>query len=161
MTVNSSALQAVEWCNPSTSCYGFCRSIAIIASGDGRQKVNGVCVCGAGVVITCPVVVWPVPIQPWLGLIFLSRVCVCVCVYVVMIGRYCPDCKNDENEVSTVLLAQSLFYPLRVRVTSICSFASPLFLLSVCMLETFCEQALSHEGAAVSINLNSCSACRL
>ena len=47
MTVNSSALQAVEWCNPSTSCYGFCRSIAIIASGDGRQrsKVKGVCVC--------------------------------------------------------------------------------------------------------------------
>ena len=43
MTVNSSALQAVEWCNPGTSCYGFCRSIAIIASGDGRQK--GVCVC--------------------------------------------------------------------------------------------------------------------
>ena len=47
MTVNSSALQAVEWCNPSTSCYGFCRSIAIIASGDGRQrsKVKGVRVC--------------------------------------------------------------------------------------------------------------------
>ena len=43
MAVNSSALQAVEWCNPSTSCYGFCRSIAIIASGDGRQrsKVKG------------------------------------------------------------------------------------------------------------------------
>ena len=56
MTVNSSALQAVEWCNPSTSCYGFCRSIAIIASGDGRQRC--VCVC----VSVC--------------------VCVCVCVYV-------------------------------------------------------------------------------
>ena len=40
MTVNSSALQAVEWCNPSTSCYGFCCSIAIIASGDGRQMVK-------------------------------------------------------------------------------------------------------------------------
>ena len=38
MTVNSSTLQAVEWCNPSTSCYGFCRSIAIITSGDGRQR---------------------------------------------------------------------------------------------------------------------------
>ena len=46
MTVNSSALQAVEWCNPSTSCYGFCRSIAIIASGDGRQRSGAkVCVC--------------------------------------------------------------------------------------------------------------------
>ena len=43
VTVNSSALQAVEWGNPSTSCYGFCRSIAIIASGDGRQR-SGVCV---------------------------------------------------------------------------------------------------------------------
>ena len=45
MTVNSSALQAVEWCNPSTSCYGFCRSIAIIASGDGRQRSGQRCAC--------------------------------------------------------------------------------------------------------------------
>ena len=48
VAVNSSALQSVEWCNPSTSCYGFCCSIAIIASGDGRPMVqwsNGVCVC--------------------------------------------------------------------------------------------------------------------
>ena len=47
MTVNSSALQAVEWCNPSTSCYGICRSIAIIASGDGRQR-SKVCVSDIG-----------------------------------------------------------------------------------------------------------------
>ena len=46
MAVNSSALQAVEWCNPSTTCYGFCCSIAIIASGDGRPMVQWcVCVC--------------------------------------------------------------------------------------------------------------------
>ena len=48
VAVNSSALQAVEWCNPSTSCYGFCCSIAIIASGDGRPMVVVViclCVC--------------------------------------------------------------------------------------------------------------------
>ena len=48
MAVNSSAVQSVEWCNPSTNCYGFCCSIAIIASGDGRPMVqwsNGVCVC--------------------------------------------------------------------------------------------------------------------
>ena len=50
VAVNSSALQAVEWCNPSTSCYGFCRSIAIIASGDGRPMVQwclfvSLCVC--------------------------------------------------------------------------------------------------------------------
>ena len=44
VAVNSSALQAVDWCNPSTSCYGFCCSIAIITSSDGRQMVNGVCV---------------------------------------------------------------------------------------------------------------------
>ena len=64
MAVNYSALQAVDWCNPSTSCYGFCCSIAIIASGDGSQMVcvimfvqvkhemftytlNGVCICSA------------------------------------------------------------------------------------------------------------------
>ena len=52
MAVNSSALQAVERCNPSTSCYGFCCSIAIIASGDGRPMVQWyvcvflcICVC--------------------------------------------------------------------------------------------------------------------
>ena len=49
VTVNSSALQAVEWCNPSTSCYGFCRSIAIIASGDGRQRSRSRCGGGGGV----------------------------------------------------------------------------------------------------------------
>ena len=49
MAVNSSALQAVEWWNPSTSCYGFCCSIAIIASGDGRPMVQWcVCVCVQG-----------------------------------------------------------------------------------------------------------------
>ena len=42
VVVNSSALPAVECCNPSTSCDGYCCSIAIFASGDGRQKV---CVC--------------------------------------------------------------------------------------------------------------------
>ena len=58
MVVNSSALQAAEWCNPSTSCYGFCCSITIIASGDGRQMVNGQwCVCvGVGVDMASPVV---------------------------------------------------------------------------------------------------------
>ena len=40
MAVNSSALEAVEWCNPSTSCHGFCCSVAIIASGDGCQMVK-------------------------------------------------------------------------------------------------------------------------
>ena len=53
MTVNSSALQAVEWCNPSTSCYGFCRSIAIIASGDGCHRC--VCVCYLAQVLICPI----------------------------------------------------------------------------------------------------------
>ena len=60
MTVNSSALQAVEWCNPSTSCYGFCRSIAITASGDGRQRSKVkvkrcvcVCVCVSACVCVC------------------------------------------------------------------------------------------------------------
>ena len=48
MVVKSSALQAVEWCNPSTSCYGFCCSIAFIASGDGRQMINGVWGGGGG-----------------------------------------------------------------------------------------------------------------
>ena len=35
----------VEWCNPSTSCYGFCCSIAIIGPAMGVQWSNGVCVC--------------------------------------------------------------------------------------------------------------------
>ena len=35
---------AVGWCNLSTSCYGFCCSIAIIAFGDGRPMV---CVCAS------------------------------------------------------------------------------------------------------------------
>ena len=48
MAVNSSALQAVEWCNPGTSCYGFCCCIAIIASGNGRQMVKWSMVCACG-----------------------------------------------------------------------------------------------------------------
>ena len=63
MTVNSSALQAVEWCNPSTSCYGFCRSIAIIASGDGHQR-SKVCVRSRVCMCVC------------------ARVCMCVCACV-------------------------------------------------------------------------------
>ena len=35
-----SALPAFEWCNPRTSCYGFCCSIAIIASCDEGQIVK-------------------------------------------------------------------------------------------------------------------------
>ena len=80
MTVNSSALQAVEWCNPSTSCYGFCRSIAIIASGDGRQrsKVKGVCVVGKCVCVCV-----------FMFVCMCVYVCVCVCVCVYM--RECVD----------------------------------------------------------------------
>ena len=74
VAVNSSALQAVEWCNPSTSCYGFCCSIAIIASGDGRQKRKKVCVC----VCVC--------------------VCMCVCVYVCPI--WCSGmCSDFQSRV--------------------------------------------------------------
>ena len=54
MAVNSSALQAVEWCNPSRSCYIFCCSIAI-----GRQMVKWcacecvcVCVCAGACVLS-------------------------------------------------------------------------------------------------------------
>ena len=72
--VNYSALQAVEWCNPSTSCYGFCCSIAIIASGDGRPMVQW-CVC--------------------------ARVCVCVCVCVTVLkGDGCTFCSSVLSEFS-------------------------------------------------------------
>ena len=47
MAVNSSALQAVEWCNPGTSFYGFCYNIPIIARGDDRDVGPMVCVCAA------------------------------------------------------------------------------------------------------------------
>ena len=83
MTVNSSALQAVEWCNPSTSCYGFCRSIAIIASGDGRQKVKR-CVCALVCVCVCVCYKSHSPLQWRLASpgMAVRAVCVYVCVCV-------------------------------------------------------------------------------
>ena len=74
MAVNSSALQVVEWCNPSTTCYGFCCSIAIIASGDGRQMVKMVYVCMCECVCVCARV----------------TVCVCVCRRMPRMGPWGP-----------------------------------------------------------------------
>ena len=94
MAVNSSALQAVEWCNPSTSCYGFCCSIAIIASGDGRPMVQWcvcVCVCVSVCVCVCVCVCLSVSV--------CLSVCVSVCTYICLhmytsrlLIRFCYTC---------------------------------------------------------------------
>ena len=76
MAVNSSALQAVEWCNPSTSCFGFCCSIAIIASGDGPMVCVCVCVCvfarGRGNYSNCLLDPWTDTLMP--SILFLHLV---------------------------------------------------------------------------------------
>ena len=53
VVVNSSALQAVEWCNPSTSCYVYhsC-SLSLLLRWAGLRCVcvrACVCVCGCAV----------------------------------------------------------------------------------------------------------------
>ena len=82
MAFNSSALQAVEWCNPSRSCYGSCGSIAIIASGHGRQIVKWcVCVCMC-VCVVC--VVFFLCVSECKRACMRVYVCVCVCVCVLL-----------------------------------------------------------------------------
>ena len=98
MAVNSSALQAVEWCNPSTMCYGFCCSIAIIASGDGRPMVQWyVCVCVCVFVCVC----------------VCMCVCMCVCVYIYVCVCVCAcvlrvACTSCQLLIHTVLTNTSL-----------------------------------------------------
>ena len=90
MAVNSSALQAVEWCNPSTSCYGFCCSIAIIAGGDGRPMVQW-CVCVYVCVCLC----------------VCMCVCMCACLRLQSNSRLRDRASLSANDIQCITLCRN------------------------------------------------------
>ena len=97
MAVNSLALVEVfEWCNPSTSGYGFCCSIAIITSGHGRQMDGQWCMCVCVCVCVCVYVCVRLCVCVCVCMCVCGRVCVCVCVCVYD----CTDMLHRSNMVT-------------------------------------------------------------